>query len=104
MKLAKIENSLGCHESAVTTELYPGFWVMLIHPLVPPALLSTHLALRGVTTLHSHRGEAMGQAVGLVCSHSTSHSVPSSLCGIPNCARLPPHPRTPRSSFVHHSQ
>lgn len=41
MKHAKIENSLGCHKSAVTAGLYPGFWVMLkCHPLsCPPTLL-----------------------------------------------------------------
>lgn len=100
MKHAKIENSLGCHESAVTAGLYPGFWVMLIHLLVPPALLSPHLALGGVAALHGHRGEAMGQSICLLGSHSTSRSVPSSLCGIPNCAWFPSHPRTPRSSFV----
>lgn len=73
MKQAKIDNSLGCHESAVTTEFYPGLWVILIHPLVPSALVSAHLAVGRVATLQSNRDEAMGQSICLVCSH---HSVP----------------------------
>lgn len=77
MKHTKIENSLGCHESAVTTK----FYLRLLGYFDRPASAFSS----DVQPSCSWRGEAMGQFACPVCGHSTSQFVPSSLCSIPHC-------------------
>lgn len=47
MKHAKIENSLGCHESAVTTKFYPKLLGSFDTPFSAISSMPNLLALRG---------------------------------------------------------
>lgn len=78
MKHAEIENSLGCHESAITTKFYPKLLSYFDTPFSAISSVPNLLALRGSL------GEATGQPACPVCSHCTSHCVASGICCTPN--------------------